>query len=171
MSIDNKHKSKRTVLRIIGPILLVSGILLVVKGTSGMFGDPFTQSNFGGPSHFGLNFIGMPLIFVGGVMSSAGYMGAVARYQADEITPVAKDVVNYMADGTKDSVRTISKAIHEGMTDDDDVACQSCQTMNDSDSKFCKSCGDLVSSTQYCGSCGEKNDMDSKFCKSCGQKI
>jgi len=30
-------------------------------------------------------------------VTSAGFMGAVAKYQADEITFVAKDTINYMA--------------------------------------------------------------------------
>jgi hypothetical protein len=52
-----------------------------------------------------------------GVMCQFGYFGAVAvaRYFASESAPVAKDTVNYIAEGTKDAVKTVARSIAEGL--------------------------------------------------------
>jgi len=69
----------------------------------------------GPPRYFWCAFLGMPVLFVGIVMTKVGYIGEVTRYFAAETAPVAKDTINYMADGTKDAVKTVAKAATEGV--------------------------------------------------------
>ena len=71
--------------------------------------------SFQPPRLFWCCFVGMPILFVGLVMSKFGYFGSVIRYVAAESAPVAKDTVNYMADGTKDAVKTVARAAAEGI--------------------------------------------------------
>ena len=104
--IDPGHSGIRDFCRIVGPVILGIGILMIIIG----FGSFFTA--FGGmsaPKYFWCAFVGMPLAAVGGAITKFGFMGRVARYMAGEMAPVAKDTFNYMADGTKDGVQTIAR--------------------------------------------------------------
>ena len=163
--IDTNHQQKRTVLRVVGVILLISGLILIGIAlidffsvfTGGFSNDPFSGPGMRGPSKFGLFFLGMPLTFVGAVMSGAGFMGAAARYQAEEIAPVGKDTINYMVDGTKDSIKEVSKAIHEGMQE----------------SKGNTGAVNIAGneSVIYCSKCGKDNESAAMYCNACGSKI
>jgi hypothetical protein len=57
----------------------------------------------------------MPLLFVGLVMCQFGYLGAFYRYVASESAPVAKDVANYMGENVQPGVKSVAKAITEGV--------------------------------------------------------
>ena len=59
--------------------------------------------------------LGMRMLFTDTVMCMFGFMGAVSRYVAAEQAPVAKDTINYMADGTQDAVRTVARAAAKGV--------------------------------------------------------
>jgi hypothetical protein len=111
---SSKHKAVRTYLRVAGPVAAVTGLIFIivafadfVRATNNILGDS--------PKYFWCFFVGMPLLFVGIVMSSLGYVGAATRYMAAETTPVAKDTVNYMAEGTQEGVKTVARAITEGI--------------------------------------------------------
>ena len=104
-------------------------------------------------------------------------MGAVSRYVANEVVPVGKDVVNYMADGTKDAVRDVAAAIGEGISSSQNdrevqvVRCYKCQKNNEASANYCKSCGAPLSKSVTCSKCGELNDPDARFCDNCGQEV
>jgi hypothetical protein len=71
--------------------------------------------SFGGPpEYFWCCFVGMPIMFVGGVMTKFAYMGKVARYSAAELAPVAKDTFNYVAKESSEGVSSIAKSIKQG---------------------------------------------------------
>ncbi len=109
---SQKHKPVRSFLRIAGPLFALAGVVFVAIGLISFF------SAFGGfepPKFFWCIFAGMPLLFAGIVMSQYGYFGAVARYIAAESAPVARDAVNYMAEGTKEAVKTVAGAVAEGV--------------------------------------------------------
>jgi RNA polymerase subunit RPABC4/transcription elongation factor Spt4 len=172
--IDPGHKGPRNVLRTIGPILLGLGGLLLVIGIASFF------MAFGGsepPKYFWCAFIGIPLLGVGGAMTSLGFMGRIARYHAQEIAPVAKDTFNYMAEGTRDGVKTMAGAIGQGLSEggfgvaggsETKVRCHKCNALVDDDAKFCGQCGQALTKSKPCPQCSEVNDPDAKFCDNCG---
>jgi hypothetical protein len=108
------HQTTRSVLRIGGPILAVVGLIFLIVGLVDFFGA------FGGggpPQRFWCFFVGMPLLFVGLVMTQFGYLGAFYRYVATEATPVATDAFNETADGIQPGVRKIARSIAEGLNE------------------------------------------------------
>jgi hypothetical protein len=108
--------------------------------------DFFVSTNSMDPPRlFWCGFVGMPLMFVGGVMSSMGFMGAVMRYQAAEAAPVGKDTINYVASGVKPAIKDVAQAVVEGIN--------------------------TAKKGQFCTQCGAGNDLDAKFCKGCGQRM
>ena len=85
-------------------------------------------------------------------------MGAVARYQAGEVAPVAKDRFNFMAEGTQEGVKTVASAVGEGLSsglgaggmagigstaadNEPGIRCHKCNFVETSDAKFCSNCG------------------------------
>jgi hypothetical protein len=119
----------------------------------------------------------MPLLWLGGVLCGAGFIGAAARYMAGESAPVAKDTFNYMAVETKDGVKTVTTAMGEGLATGAgiikpvQVPCVKCNESNNADSKFCKSCGATLPQAKACPACQATNDANAKFCDQCGRTI
>ena len=175
----NNHKQTRQLLRVLGPIILIIGIGFIISGTSSLFamGNESPSNFFGDGSprdNFSHVFIGMPLLFVGFVMSGYGYMGKMARYQASELAPVGKDVANYMMDNTKDSAKGFAGAIGEGLAQASTAAvqqkqCAACGNDLDDNSQFCDQCG--APTRKSCAKCGTDNEGDAKFCDACGQRF
>ncbi len=174
--IDPGHKGIQKTLCTVGPILLGIGLVLIVIGLVSFF---MAFGGSGSPKYFWCAFVGMPLTFVGGAMTSFGFLGKVARYQAQEIAPVAKDTFNYMAEGTKDGVKTMAGAIGQGLSEggfglggasSTQVRCHKCNELVPADSKFCSRCGQPLEKSKPCPTCGELNDPDAKFCDNCGYK-
>jgi hypothetical protein len=107
-----KHRGIRSFLRVAGPLVAGVGLVFLIIGMASFF------SAFGGsgpPRLFWCCFVGMPLLFVGGVMCKFGFMGAVARYTAAEQVPVATDAINDLAQGTQGAVKTVARAVAEGV--------------------------------------------------------
>jgi len=107
-----KHRGIRSFLRVAGPLVAGVGLILLIVGMASFF------SAFGGsgpPRLFWCCFVGMPLLFVGGVMCKFGFMGAVARYTAAEQVPVATDAISDLAEGTQGAVKTVARAVAEGV--------------------------------------------------------
>jgi hypothetical protein len=50
-------------------------------------------------------------------MCMFGFLGAVARYTAAEQVPVATDAINEMAEGTQGAVKTVARAVAEGVNE------------------------------------------------------
>lgn len=166
--IDPKHDSKRRFLRIAGVSLLTLGIILLIIGLVDFFS---AFGSFGGPKYFWINFIALPLIFVGASMTSMGYMGAMARYTAQENAPVASDTFNYLAEETKGGIRTMARAVKEGMEDKGTVICPNCHKDNPLNAAFCNGCGASLTREIACPQCGWKNPAGSRFCNGCGQSL
>jgi len=168
------HSDTRNALRIVGLIVLFIGIGFSITGFVSFF-SAFADSA-GPPKYFWCVFVGFPLVFIGILISKFGFMGAVVRYAANEVAPVGKDVVNYMADGTKDSIQDVAAAIGEGLRSGEAPAsgralnCQKCDTENDESAAFCDNCGAPLSTLKQCG-CGELNDQGARFCDSCGVSL
>ncbi|HZZ29232.1 MAG TPA: zinc ribbon domain-containing protein [Pirellulales bacterium] len=148
---DSQHNLLRSLLRLVGPMLVGVGLLLIIIAMVSFF------SAFGGmepPRYFWCAFVGMPVLAVGLAISRFAYLGAFARYMADEVAPVGRDAANYMVDGTKDSLRDMAAAVGDGFrsgsghvpaseeaTPEVKVRCQKCRALNDEAAKFCNQCG------------------------------
>jgi hypothetical protein len=109
-----QQNSIRKTLRIAGPVIFLTGAICTVIGLISFFAS---FGSFGMPHYFWLAFIGMPLMFVGGVMCQFGFLGAVVRFIAGESAPVAADTANYLAEETKGAVETVAKAAAKGVVE------------------------------------------------------
>ena len=119
--INPRSDEQRAALKLLGFPILIIGIIMTAVGINASFThDPFGDEPGDGlsdPDEWWYPFVGMPLIFVGLAMLSAAYMGTMARYSAGETMPVAKDSINYLADGTQEGMKAFSKAIGEGLAE------------------------------------------------------
>jgi len=99
-------------LRVAGPLIASVGFVFLIIGMASFF------SALGGgelPRLFWCCFVGLPLLFVGGVLCMFGFMGAFARYTAAEQVPVATDAISELAEGTQGAVKTVARAVAEGV--------------------------------------------------------
>lgn len=182
----DQHRSNRSILRIIGPVILVIGILLTIVGIGGfIFGaiSSFDSGpSFDGPPDafklFFLAFLGLPMIGIGAMITKVAYFGAIARYVASEAAPVAKDTTNYMLDGTKDAIGGLAQSVGAGIAagmaggtiaDAQTVDCTGCGAACDSGARFCDQCGTTIPGEVRCERCGAMNEPDAKFCDQCGR--
>jgi len=107
-----KHKTIRSFLRVAGTMAALIGLIFLIVGMVSFF----TAFGGGGPPRlFWCCFVGIPLLFVGGVMCMFGFMGGLARYTAAEQVPVATDAINDLAEGTQSAVKTVARAVAEGV--------------------------------------------------------
>ena len=173
--IDPGHNRIRKKLRVIGPILLgVGAVLMLIALGSFVLSFILRIPPFG----VLLGFIGIPMVFVGLLCCLYGYMGKLARYTAQETAPVGKDTFNYLADGTQEGVRTLAGAIGQGLREgmspngvESELRCPHCGSSQDSGAKFCDDCGAAIIKERTCPKCDNTNDVDAKFCDNCGQEL
>jgi hypothetical protein len=173
-SIDPRHGEVRSVLRIVGPLVLASGLLLIGIGVASLFDS---MHSFGPPKYFWCAFLGVPVLFLGLVMTIPAFMGSVTRYVSAEVAPVHKDTFNYLAHGTSGGVRTLATALREGLATGVNqaeagryVACPSCQVPNLANAQFCHQCGASLG-VKICAHCAMKSDANAKFCHQCGTSL
>lgn len=93
--IGEQDTALRDFLRVLGPAVIVVGVIFAAIGFVSFFS---AFGGFGPPRYFWCAFIGLPLIALGSAISRYAFLGAVSRYVANEVAPVGKDVINYMAD-------------------------------------------------------------------------
>ena len=138
-----KQSSARVVLRVLGPALAFVGVLLIVLGVGNMLSTVATAEP---PRYFWLTFIGVPVLFVGIVLSMLGFLGSFTRYVVGEAAPVQKDAFNYLAKGTTEGVKAMASAMGEGLAGGlsagtrETIRCPRCNQGNDADARFCKHC-------------------------------
>ena len=168
--LDPGHNNVREVLRVAGPAVLALGVVFMIIGVGSFFAS---FGSFEPPRYFWCAFVGIPLMGVGGALCQFAYMGAVSRYMADEVAPVGKDVVNYMAEGTQDAVRKVAAAVGQGLRDSppQGMLCPKCNTANEASANFCKGCGAPLARSRPCPGCGEANAADARFCDHCGKVL
>lgn len=172
-SIDPKHSDARSVLRIVGPLIALVGLIFTIVGMGSFFGA-FGSGEM--PRYFWCAFVGLPLLGIGMAITKFAFLGTVTRYMANEVAPVGKDVVNYMADGTKGAVRDLAAAVGEGFRGTQPspirlLRCHKCNADNEAPASFCKACGTALGKTKLCPGCRELNDPDARFCDNCGIAI
>lgn len=176
----DQHRSNRSVLRVMGPLILIAGLVLTLIGLSAFFTGFGQSPSFGEPPpgfrRFFLAFLGLPMMAIGGAITKFAFMGAVARYVASEAAPVAKDTTNYMIDGTRDAIGDLAQSVGAGIAqglsgerpEADTIGCPSCGHACDPGARFCDQCGAKIPGEVRCESCQAMNDPDARFCSQCG---
>ena len=107
--INPNHKQQNSALKVIGPIVLMIGLIFTAIGMVSFF-SAFGNSS-GPPRLFWCAIIGLPITGVGVGICKFAFMGKIARYSAGELAPVTKDTFNYMAKETQEGVTDITKAV------------------------------------------------------------
>jgi hypothetical protein len=156
-------------LRFWGPALLFVGGVLIATALIDFF---VAFGTMGMPRLFFLFFLAMPFVMAGAIVTKFGYMGSVARYTASEIAPVAKDVTNYMIDGTKDQIIDLADGIlgrKQAHATPPSRTCYRCGEVANPGAKYCDRCG--VPLAKECPKCHTENDGDAAFCQSCGERL
>lgn len=136
----------RTVLRVVGALCLVGGVVLAFIGGRGILRDIASESmdpNFGPILTLGG---GGFLCVIGLALINAGTLGAQSRYVAGETMPTVKKSAEYLSDG--------QGIMGVGRTVDDGAAA-----------------GTLRASGPFCRACGTRNDEDARFCDGCGASM
>lgn len=167
-SLKNNPELKKK-LRFWGPALLIFGGLCITVAIIEFF---VAFNGFGMPKLGFLFFLAMPFIMAGAILTNFGYMGSVARFTASEIAPVAKDVTNYMIDGTKDQIIDLASGImgrSKPQASQTIKPCYRCGEVPNLGAKFCDRCGAVLSKT--CPKCTCENDGDAGFCQQCGTRL
>jgi hypothetical protein len=166
--IDPRQGEVRNVLRALGPAMVMVGVGFIAVGMISFF------SAFGGmepPRLFWCAFVGMPLVGIGMSISKFAFFGAAARFLAGETAPVAKDMTNYMVEGTRGSIRDIAAAVGEGFSSASASSvcqCPKCGVSNSTNAHFCSQCGSPLTKSTNCPKCHESIDLHAKFCDHCG---
>jgi hypothetical protein len=140
----------RNGLRIAGPALFGIGLILTIIAFAD-FLSAFSSFGASMPTNFGLAFIGLPLMAVGGAMIRVGYLGPATRYVAGEVAPTIKEALGYVGVGAAT------------------LTCAKCGGANKPDARFCDHCGAALSIS--CPSCGNANAPDATFCNQCGKPL
>jgi ribosomal protein L40E len=171
--IDPRHQQIRGVLRIVGPCLLLAGLVLDAIGLVSFFS---AFGSFEPPRYFWCLFLGFPLTAMGAGLTKFAYLGAIARYLSGEVSPVGKDTFNYLYEGTGERVRTIAHAVGQGLSsglrgaDAVEIRCPTCDAPNPADARYCDRCGAPLED-KACPRCGTRNGRDAKFCNQCGGQL
>jgi membrane protease subunit (stomatin/prohibitin family) len=137
------------------------------------------RSSFAG---FGMVAAGVVSLVLGIAATKFGYMGSVARYVSQEVTPVVEDTFNHVADRTQGGIRNVAESISEGIAQgmthmgtaagpatSTGTICPKCSTRNETGAKFCDQCGAAMS--KQCPTCQHLNAPDARFCDKCGQAL
>ncbi len=174
--IDSRHGKVRAILRLLGPLVVVLGVVLTAIGLISFFS---AFGTFQPPRYFWAAILGLPLIGVGLGLSRLGYLGDIFRYVSGEVTPVARDTFNTMAGGTRQGVETIAHAVGRGLrsamrggspSEPRTVLCIHCETSNPADARFCNQCGAGLQD-QTCPGCGASLTPTARYCNHCGKPV
>lgn len=133
----------RTVLRVVGALCLVGGVVLAFIGGRGILRDIASESmdpNFGPILTLGG---GGFLCVIGLALLNAGTLGAQSRYVAGETMPTVKKSAEYLSDGQ--GIMGVGRTVDDGAAAGTQRAsgpfCRACGTRNDEDARFCDGCG------------------------------
>ena len=147
---NNNHKKVRLIIRIIGVLILLTGITFTIIGAVSFFKS---FKNIEAPDHFWCLMLGLPLMGIGSGLTLFGFSGNIQTYAAKEAAP---------------AVTLFTVAAKDGLSPAPKV-CAHCQTSNATDDKFCKSCGKPLA--KVCPACNNVQDADAKFCADCGKEL
>lgn len=132
----------RTVLRVVGALLLVGGLVIGGFGVRDFLAEAQSMdmdAGFGSILRIGLG--GFMCVFGLGALN-AGTLGAQSRYVAGETMPTVKRSAEYLSDG--EGIMGVGRTVDDGAAGAQRATgpfCRSCGTRNDEDARFCDGCG------------------------------
>lgn len=136
------------VLKILAPIMLILGIILIVFGTA-IFPEMITRDLVVPNSAFSIPgiiivFLSIPCFFIAYMPNINKTMIKTTKYIQEDNKEDLNDIANNSADIMSGAVTKTTKAIKKGLND----------------SKYCRFCGEKIESdSQYCKFCGKKQDL------------
>ncbi|MGV3562057.1 MAG: zinc ribbon domain-containing protein [Nocardioides sp.] len=136
-------RRSRTVLLVVGSLLLVGGAVIAYLGGRDFFAAANMESM---DPQFGSFFTmagGAFMVIFGIGMLNAGTLGAQSRYVAGETMPTVKKSAEYLSDGQ--GIMGVGRTVDDGAAAGTQRAsgpfCRACGTRNDEDARFCDGCG------------------------------
>lgn len=154
----DRFAKPRLFFQVVGPMVLIAGVVCMTLGFLSMTKD---MGNFGSgpPKLVFLLALGIPLMFVGLVLSGLGYKRWFAQYTTSELSSVASQTVNYLGDTTQEGVRAIGQALREGIQEAPREGSRESPGVGMESGK---------SPLAFCPSCGSRLVADARFCHRCG---
>jgi hypothetical protein len=174
--LDPRHDKVRALLRLFGPPITLVGLVMTAIGLISFFS---AFGTFQPPRYFWAALVGLPLIGIGLGISQVAYVGEIFRYFSGEVTPVARDTFNTMAEGTRPGVETMAHAVGRGITsamredrlsEASAISCDRCGSWNPTGARFCNQCGAGIENAT-CPACGTSLTPAARFCNQCGKPV
>lgn len=153
MKRDIKEPILFKILKILGPIILVTGIVLLIVYMVGFTDGVASLSGFG--------FVALALLFIGSAATMFGLIPQMQKmtiktnkyiHQAnkEDLKEIADTKAEIAGDALSETATAVTRGIKQGLQDEPKKA---------------------KAKSKYCKHCGAKIDEDSKFCKECGGKL
>lgn len=143
---DEKHEKKKSILKYVGLSMLIIGIIFEIVGFIGI--ATIDSSGY----LWILAVIGIPVIFPSIGLISIGFSREFVKYGKNELSPILKEIKDELTD-----------------IEPQQIECRYCHSKNESNNKFCESCGKPLYNT--CPFCGAHLNHDCKYCNQCGKEI
>jgi len=105
----------------LGPFILIIGLGCLAFS---MF-EFFTLEMWEEPKYFWLSFVGMPLIFIGFVLSGS----RIQRF-----------LLNQQRDNIRETMKVMGEGLREGLSQSNKI-CEKCSRRNEASANFCSHCG------------------------------
>lgn len=158
-------KNKKLI-KVIGIIVLIAGISCVATSFIEFF---IKFGSFESPKLFFLGFIGMPLIFVGIVLSQ-GKFGTYSSYS----NPYMKGTTNNYQSKPQEKIYEVNQSQEKTYTKPKKkkgpkAKCRFCGKINAAGAEYCEDCGTRLSI--ICPKCNSANDVTEKYCRNCGKRL
>jgi hypothetical protein len=173
----SQHEGVRTTLKILGPLFILAGVVLIVFGIqevqkadqerderwkrqskefmAGKRDMHDIEHDHGPPAGIFMIGGGGFAVMIGLAMLVFAFQGAFLRYQARVYAPIVKETLREVAPGL------VGGPVH---------TCPQCHTENPADAHYCKQCGGPLALTR-CPGCGTPNDPGANFCTRCGKRL
>ena len=126
-----QNNTKKTLFKVLGILLLISGVSLAVFG----FIDFFKAlANIESPKYFPCTFVGILLIGIGGIIT-------ILSFRREVHVTVTKQILE---NSIVKSTEVFNTVISDELNVQTGKICTKCGVKNDSDSRFCKHCGESI---------------------------
>ena len=134
---ENKKPKIFTVLKVLAPILLIGGAVMIILGIVLSQGNG-PEAGLLVPGVF-LVFISIFLLFVAFMPNINKTMIKTAKYLQEDNKDDLTQIMDTSADITKGAITKTAKAVKDGLKDY--KYCRFCGEKIEEDSQFCKHCG------------------------------